>query len=362
MVKWKTVEGYSNYEVSNEGEIRNKTTGKVLKKRIVTGYYTLALNNKKGKKNFLVSRLVAETFIENPNDLEIVDHIDNNKLNNKVSNLMWVSRSENAQSYLRNFKVKRPILQYDKEWKFIRKWNDLTEIVENNPQYKRKVLNSKMTTGQRYMGFNWNYEHGNIIREEIVPKENEKFKKIGIFNGNNLSDYMISTHGNIKNKVTGKILKFTISDYAQIQLRDKITKKGRNYMLHRLVANAFVPNDDVENKTTVNHIDENKFNNHFENLEWTTPKENTTYSMGKSVKMISIETNEVLRTFKSTSDAGRFVGKLKACSDISRVCNGTKKTCKGYKWTWNVDETDDELPMELSHKIIFQYVDLFIDE
>jgi hypothetical protein len=60
-------------------------------------YYRLSKNGK--KKMFYAHRLVAEHFLPNPNNLPVVNHIDGNKLNNSVTNLEWVSYSENTKKW-----------------------------------------------------------------------------------------------------------------------------------------------------------------------------------------------------------------------------------------------------------------------
>ena len=102
---WKTVvidgEEWDNYEVSNMGRIRSlnfKRTGKikVLKlKNNGKGYLQVALSNNGIMKYYLIHRLVANTFIPNPNNYTEVNHIDENKSNNYVNNLEWVSHKEN---------------------------------------------------------------------------------------------------------------------------------------------------------------------------------------------------------------------------------------------------------------------------
>lgn len=84
-------------------------------------------------------------------------------------------------------------------------------------------------------------------------------------------NYEISDFGNFRNK-KGKILKCNLNTrgylYCNISTNGKVTK----IKIHKLVGKHFVKNP--SNKDTVNHIDGNKLNNHYSNLEWLTRKEN----------------------------------------------------------------------------------------
>lgn len=92
--EWKTIEEYPKYQVSKLGRVSNIKTERVLKLCVnSSGYKKVVLNG----KNEYVHRLVAETFIPNPNNLPEVNHKDGNKWNNCVDNLEWVSKSENAK-------------------------------------------------------------------------------------------------------------------------------------------------------------------------------------------------------------------------------------------------------------------------
>ena len=99
---WKPIKGYEGlYEVSNFGNVRslkrNTTEGKVLKQGWHTrGYSNVSLSKGNNHKTRSIHRLVAETFIPNPNNLPEVNHKDGNKKNNCVENLEWVTRIENV--------------------------------------------------------------------------------------------------------------------------------------------------------------------------------------------------------------------------------------------------------------------------
>lgn len=107
MEKWKPISGYEGlYEVSSLGRIKSfhkdKINGKIMKlfteKLSHTNYKCLTLvDNFGNKKQFRVHRIVAEIFIENPNDKRFVNHIDNNGENNNILNLEWCTQSENIQ-------------------------------------------------------------------------------------------------------------------------------------------------------------------------------------------------------------------------------------------------------------------------
>ena len=96
---WKTIKSYENYEISICGSVRNFTTKRILKLCIANnGYYCINLYKNNTMKTFNVHRLVAMTFIPNIENKKCVDHIDNNKLNNTISNLRWCDLSENQHN------------------------------------------------------------------------------------------------------------------------------------------------------------------------------------------------------------------------------------------------------------------------
>ena len=94
----KQINGYNNYYIYDNGDVLNISTNKILKGSIgENGYKYYRLSKDNNKTMFYAHRLVAEHFLENPNFLPIVNHKDGNKLNNQLSNLEWVSCSENTK-------------------------------------------------------------------------------------------------------------------------------------------------------------------------------------------------------------------------------------------------------------------------
>jgi hypothetical protein len=96
--EWRAVVDYEGlYEVSNLGEVRSlRNNNKILKKRLAkVGYYRVGLANSGTVKWFTIHRLVATAFIPNPNQYPCVNHKDEIKTNNRVSNLEWCTYKYN---------------------------------------------------------------------------------------------------------------------------------------------------------------------------------------------------------------------------------------------------------------------------
>ncbi len=109
MENWKKIEGYEKYSVSDFGRIRNDKTGRIMKTPCgKNGYARLMLYNDMGGSCKTVHKLVVKTFIPNTENKEQINHIDGNKMNNNVTNLEWVSPSENIRHSFVNGLSKGP--------------------------------------------------------------------------------------------------------------------------------------------------------------------------------------------------------------------------------------------------------------
>jgi hypothetical protein len=86
----------TNYLIDENGNIYNKKTKKFLNGSIKkNGYKSVKLTIDGIKKDYLVHRLVALTYLENPDNFPQVNHKDRNKLNNNITNLEWINASDN---------------------------------------------------------------------------------------------------------------------------------------------------------------------------------------------------------------------------------------------------------------------------
>ena len=222
----KELEEDSNYVIFDDGRLYSKKTNRFLKGKVDNvGYrsYNVTLHNAvlgTYRKDVYAHRLVAKYFISNPNNLPVVNHIDENRLNNNVDNLEWVTHKENYRKYR-----------------------------ENN--WERRVAERRPT---RYIEKNLPGEEWRDIKDHSL--------------------YQVSNMGRIRNKRTFKWLRQDEKQtYNRVCLIDD-TKRKHNVTVHRVVYSAFADDYDLEG-FVIDHIDANPKNNKFENLQKITQSENT---------------------------------------------------------------------------------------
>lgn len=155
-------------------------------------------------------------------------------------------------------------------------------------------------------------------------------------------DYLVYSNGTVYSRKTHKFLKpRSCNGYLQVYLTNK--EGSKNHYVHRLVAEAFIPNDDAA-KVQINHKNEIKSDNRIENLEWCTPKENCNYGTRNkrtsekiSKKVRCIETGEI---FNSLIEAAKSVDRNK--NTMSAHLTGRTKSCGGKHFEYYNGETTEE--------------------
>lgn len=172
--------------------------------------------------------------------------------------------------------------------------------------------------------------------------------------------YKVSNYGNVKSlsrvviRSDGKkyphkecIVKHFINKwgYHQVPLSKYIgANRNRKFMVHRLVAMAFVENPN--NYPQINHIDGDKNNNSPDNLEWCTNSMNQKHAwrlglnrytgkMDRKIVQLDLDGNEI-KVWDSLHQAERGIDKVSVCH-LWSVLNGQRKTCGGYKWKYYED-------------------------
>lgn len=190
--------------------------------------------------------------------------------------------------------------------------------------------------------------------------ENEVWKDVAIEPYGEI--YEVSNLGGVRSKVrtytrihpmTNKLTQFRAksgllkpSITRKGYLRVNLGKNGNKFLVHRLVMATFggLPTDD---KMQVNHKDGNKSNNHIDNLEWVTNRENVIHAFknnlikipkgennatAKRVLQIDISTGEVIKKWGCLSYIKEQLNY--DLSNVSNACNGKRKTAYGFKWKY----------------------------
>lgn len=334
----------SRFKVSNFGNVISMKTNKILKVfKNNQGYLTVTLDNPeidKYAKKFYIHNLVISTFVERPQvEYKLyIDHIDGDKLNNKLDNLRWVSQSENIINAYKNnpnfANVNKSVSKMNYEGKVIKTYKSLTEAAKDHGTNRISDI-AACCKGKKetYLGYKWKYNE-EIYKPEL--KDDEIFKPIDEFFGEKfISDREVSNYGKIRNSKTGIYLKpCSTSGYDVIQLRS-ITNKRFTVAIHRLVAYFHIKKETDKSKI-VNHKDENKLNNHYENLEWMSQRENIIYSMGKRVYQYQINNGKQIRSFNCLADAYSHL-ELNHTRGIGEAA--AKEAARyGYKWSFEDKE------------------------
>ena len=166
---WKDIKDYEGlYQINNLGEIKSlynyRGGNNILVPRIKKGYYTIGLRKNNVRKWYSVHRLVAEAFIENPDNLPQVNHKDENKLNNNVENLEWCTAKYNnsygnrLKKVSESNKLKKTVIQYDLEGNFINKFSSISNASKKTKTNKSDIsrcINNKRKTANDFI---WVYE------------------------------------------------------------------------------------------------------------------------------------------------------------------------------------------------------------
>lgn len=308
---WKPVKNYENlYEVSNLGKIRSvdrnitTTNGTIrcLRGKPVactparSGYVFVMLYKDSVPKRYSVHRVVAETFLPNPENLPQVNHIDEDRANNCVYNLEWCTQSENIKS--RKNKGEKKVLQYDKDGHFIKEWNSIVKISEELG-IKYTTIQSAVSHNHFCSNYFWRYYSENYpLKIEVT---------LPFWYNNQI--YQYDLEGNFIREWDKVIM---IESELGID-RSGVTKscgkkegysyKGFQWRYKRDVKDPTINIGKVRVREGIREINQ--------------------YTLD----------GEFIKTWKNAMDAARGVG-LKTGGRILQCCKGTCNSSKGYIWKY----------------------------
>ena len=274
---WGSHSDYPDYLISNDGRVRKlsnlrgelKLNGGILKPTLnEDGYLQVNINGTTER----VHRLVAQVFLSNPENLPWVDHIDNNRVNNSVDNLRWVTKQENSSN--RKVSTKNTtghnginLTRYG-TYRAFAYYNgrhlEKTEKTLEEAIRTRETLLESLRNGHPGRAKKPRKMHSNDRR----PEGNWQMIK-------GFPDYDISSDGRIWSRLSGIVV-------TPIRRRQGFTVGLLNsdgvltgtQSIHQLVADAFLPRPDISDATLVDHINRNPYDNRVENLRWCTHQQN----------------------------------------------------------------------------------------
>ncbi len=160
MEEWRDVKGFESlYKVSNMGQVMNKHGDIMHQANNGVGYLQVQLSKDGKSKHFYVHRIVANAFIENPENKPQINHKDGNKQNNNVDNLEWCTNRENSiHACTRSPRRKKGVVQLDaKTFQEIKKFQTIQQAERQTGIRHERISGACRETKHTAGGYLWRY-------------------------------------------------------------------------------------------------------------------------------------------------------------------------------------------------------------
>lgn len=173
------------------------------------------------------------------------------------------------------------------------------------------------------------------MNRQSAAKRNLVFKPFPIKLDGYEDKYKVSNDGRVWSEYLQDFMKPYYSKGGYMRVKVNFRDRNKKFMVHRLVAMAFIPNSNPDEFTQVDHIDSNRTNNCVENLRWVTPKQNTqhAFDLGNrdlfTYRFIDTYSGEILE-FKNAHKACKYFGKSYQVGTINKYANTGKIVPSGF--------------------------------
>ena len=159
MEQYKSIPQFETYGIDCNGNVFDFRSGKIKPAYLhEEGYYRVQLNNPSGPHSLSISRLVALTYIDNPNNYDTVDHIDRNRQNNNISNLRWADKAMQIENRC--------------SWGNLCKFIHLEKPGKKSPSTSYRILikNSKLKFCKRFKTSEYTFEYVKDFRNKLLTE------------------------------------------------------------------------------------------------------------------------------------------------------------------------------------------------
>ena len=373
---WISFPENNNYEVSSDGQIRNKNTMNIRKLQPVNGgRLRFEFMRASKRHHFYIDDVVSACFLGPKPENYLVRNKDGDKSNNKVDNLEYVNsvvpadnpddwKQHPCSEFADTYEISRFGEIRNRKTGNIRKltlsstgYLSITcDTGSDTKSYDVHILVAQCFIGSRPGEFTINHKDGDKYNnradnlEYISHSDNckhawstglrEKTNRIGkkvdvLPEGKSYHNYTVTPDGHVFNSKTKRELcqETCSGGYKRVCLTLK--GKRKHMSVHRLVSELFL--DRTENRTFVNHIDGKTGNNCAENLEWCTSSENMQHAADtgkikmRKVRQLDLQGNEIA-VYPSVAEASRKTGTNNTA--IIHVCAGRAMTSNGFDWEY----------------------------
>lgn len=370
-IKGEDVEGYF---LCRDGKIWSEKQNHFLKLNVNGGYYSQTIQHRGTRCSFRVHKQIAQAFIPNPNNYDIVNHKNGNRLDNDVENLEWCTQSTNIKHAHENGLIKvhiRPVVQYDIKGKKIAEYKSIKDASKNTGVRRSDISTACLGRQQTTSGFVWRYKEyesnvntdsfkleykfktNKVVQFDLNCKkirEYDSAKEAAEYTGNNVNNIRfacskkVESSGGFMWRYKGDEESVVPKTIKPVYNQRKIVQfdfNGNKIAEYESMKEACELTGSLQSGISKVCLGIQKSSNGFMwkykedvQTETVTPKPVVKSGRIKAVVKYDLKGNK-LKEYESVRLAGEDVGVRP--HNISDVCNGRSKTSAGFIWKYKTN-------------------------